>query len=73
MTTSVFEPTVAGVIVADLVSLIMVLVAVSGAVVGAVVLVTGWQWLLNRTVDRSGRGVQVPSEGVIGQVPGGAR
>lgn len=70
---SVQDQTVAGVMVADPVSLVAVLAAVYGIVLGVVVLVSGWRRFRVRTVDRSGRGVRVPLEGATGQVPGGAR
>lgn len=70
MKTSVFEPTVAGAIVADLVSLIPVLFAAGGVVLGAVVVITGWPWFRDR---RYWRGMRIPSEDATGQDPGVVR
>ncbi|MGH3942027.1 MAG: hypothetical protein ACRDTG_26075 [Pseudonocardiaceae bacterium] len=73
MTTSVFEPTMAGVMVADPVSLAAMLAAVYGISLGAGALVIGWRWFHVRAVGRSGRGMRVPPEGVTGQIHEGVR
>ena len=56
-----------------LVSLVPVLAAAYGVVMGAVVLVTGWRWFRYRTAGRYRRGVRIPTGGATGQGLGGAR
>lgn len=75
------EPNAAGpdvarscaVTVADLVSLIPLLAAAYGVVMGAAALSLGWQLFRDRTTARSQRGVRVPPEDVTdpesGSVP----
>jgi hypothetical protein len=67
------ERAVAGVTFSDLVSLIPELIAAYGVVLGAVVLMTGWQAFNDRPPRRKRRGAVVPPEGTIELVPGGAR
>lgn len=57
----------AGVAVAELVSVIPVLVAAYGVVLGVVVLVAWWRSLRDRRPGRRLRGVVVPRVGVIGR------
>ncbi|MGQ0778250.1 MAG: hypothetical protein ACT4NY_28225 [Pseudonocardiales bacterium] len=73
MTTSVFEPTAAGVTVAHLGSLISVLAVVSGVVMGAVVLIIGWRWFGHRRTGGYRWGGRVPLGGATGKHPGGVR
>lgn len=57
----------------DLMSLISVLGAAYGVVLGGVVLVTGWQWFGGGRQHRKRHDVVVPLGGVIGLFDGGAR
>lgn len=63
----------AGVIVADLLSLIPVLAGAYGVVLGAVALVTGWQLFNDRQLRSRRRGAVVPPAGVIERADEGAR
>lgn len=53
----------------DLVSLIPLLVAAYGVVLGGVALSLGWQLLSDRVPGRFRRGARVPREGGIGPNP----
>lgn len=67
------ELIVAGVTIAGLVGLIPALIAAYGIVLGAVALVTGWEWFRDRTPFRYRRGGQVPLADPTGPGPGGVR
>ena len=64
---------VAGVVVADLLGLILVLAAAYGVVLGVMALVTGWQVLCHRQPHRERRGVVVAAVGATELAVEGAR